>query len=232
MGANVANEVAMGKMCESTLAGNFGDDRINERIRQVFDEPPNFRVARIGDVAGAEACGALKNIVALGAGFVDALGLGGNTKAALIRVGLLDMANFCGMFFAGVEQGTFLESCGMADLITTCYGGRNRKCAEEFAKLRLADDSNVIDQESCNAMWTKIETELLHGQKLQGTLAMQEVHSILESRKLEESFKLFSMIYNISFKGEPVSSITDAIQVTKSFTEMLRRSSSRRLEIS
>ena len=80
----------------------------------------------------------------------------------------MEMRKFCKVFYTGVKDETFFESCGVADLITTCYGGRNRKVAE----------AHVLTGKS----FTELETELLNGQKLQGTLTAKEVHEIL-SRK-------------------------------------------------
>lgn len=74
-----------------------------------------FKVSTVEDVYGVELCGALKNIVAIAAGLSDGLGYGQNTKAAIIRIGILEMKKFIKLFFRGVLDDTFFESCGVAD---------------------------------------------------------------------------------------------------------------------
>merc|ERR1719231_392363 len=194
MGANVANDMASDAFCETTIG--YKDAANGELFRLAYDDPA-LKVGTVEDTVGVELCGALKNIVAIGAGFVDGLGMGGNTKAAIIRIGLKEMVKFCKTFYEGIDDNTFLESCGVADLITTCYGGRNRKCAEAFAK--HGKTKSLED----------IEAELLGGQKLQGTLTAKEVNHILKMKGLEHEFPFFTTVYKISYEDTPLSAITD-----------------------
>eukprot|EP00442_Polarella_glacialis_P046862 CAMPEP_0115153278 /NCGR_PEP_ID=MMETSP0227-20121206/66639_1 /TAXON_ID=89957 /ORGANISM="Polarella glacialis, Strain CCMP 1383" /LENGTH=365 /DNA_ID=CAMNT_0002564003 /DNA_START=72 /DNA_END=1169 /DNA_ORIENTATION=- len=187
MGANVANEVAAGEFCEATLGCRSVEHQ--GTLVKLFD-CLTFRVNAVDDIPGVELCGALKNVVALGAGFCDGLDYGGNTKAALIRIGLQEMKIFIKHFYPEVQDSTFLESCGVADLITTCFGGRNRKCAEAFVRARGTKG------------WEQVEKELLGGQKLQGTLTAQEIWPVMQQHGLCEKLPLFTTIYEIAFKDK------------------------------
>jgi glycerol-3-phosphate dehydrogenase (NAD+) len=117
-GANIANEVATDRFSETTIG--YRTESEGQMWQKLF-QTSSFKVHPVADVAGVSLCGALKNIVAVAAGFVDGLEYGNNSKAAVMRIGLLEMKNFCTEFFDNVKEETFLEeSAGVADLITSC----------------------------------------------------------------------------------------------------------------
>ena len=98
MGANIATEVAAGTFCEATVGSrNYEHGQLVKGLIQT-DE---FRIVIKPDTEVIEVLGALKNIVAVAAGFSDGLGYGDNTKAAVIRLGLKEMVKFCEEFFPG-----------------------------------------------------------------------------------------------------------------------------------
>ncbi|XP_056129406.1 glycerol-3-phosphate dehydrogenase [NAD(+)], cytoplasmic-like [Lampris incognitus] len=197
MGANIANEVAEEKFCETTIGCK---DKVNGPVLKELMQTTNFRVTVVEESDVVEICGALKNIVAVGAGFCDGLGFGDNTKAAVIRLGLMEMIAFARLFCTNcpVSPATFLESCGIADLITTCYGGRNRKIGEAFAKT-----GKTIEE---------LEKEMLNGQKLQGPATASEVNHILKHKNMVDKFPLFNAVYQICFNGHPVSEFINCLQ--------------------
>jgi glycerol-3-phosphate dehydrogenase (NAD+) len=199
MGANVAIEVARDDFCEATIGTK---DPVAGKTFQLLFNTPTFSVNVVNEVPSVELCGALKNVVALGAGFTDGLGMGSNTKAAVVRIGLKEMETFIKHFYPETSQDVFLESCGVADLITTCFAGRNRKCAEAFASNRAAGGTRP---------WADIETELLDGQKLQGTLTAEEIMPLIKANKLEAKLPLLCAIYDIAFNEHHPKSLFKAL---------------------
>lgn len=87
-----------------------------------------FRVYTNRDILGVELGGALKNIIALGAGISDGMGFGDNAKAAIMTRGIAEIARLGVQM--GAERETFLGLAGIGDLIVTCTSmhSRNRRC--------------------------------------------------------------------------------------------------------
>jgi glycerol-3-phosphate dehydrogenase (NAD+) len=182
MGPNIAEEVAAERLCEATVGCKLPE---NGRLLQQLFQRPYFQVTPVSDPEGCELLGTLKNIVALSAGFSDGLGCGANTKAVIMRIGLSEMGRFAKALHPSVRDETLMESCGVADLIATCFGGRNRRVAEAFTK------------EGGRRSFQELEAELLRGQKLQGVLTSNEVQSVLVARGWEKSFPLFAVVNDI-----------------------------------
>ena len=120
-GPNLAPEIAVGKVATATVA--FPRDAIAEVVQETLSSDV-FRIYRSEDVTGVELGGALKNIVAIGAGFIDGAGLGANAKAAYVTRGLHEITRL-GVAM-GAQTDTFAGLSGMGDLIATCYSTLSR----------------------------------------------------------------------------------------------------------
>uniref|UniRef100_A0A0N5C6D2 Glycerol-3-phosphate dehydrogenase [NAD(+)] n=1 Tax=Strongyloides papillosus TaxID=174720 RepID=A0A0N5C6D2_STREA len=176
MGANLAHEVAEDQFCEATIGYN-GTNPEEEVILKKLFHTDFFRISVVKDANTVELCGALKNVVAVAAGISDGLGYGDNTKAAIIRLGLMEITKFAERFYPPSNLKTFFQSCGVADLVTTCYGGRNRKLGMAFAK----SDKDI----------KTLEKEILHGQSAQGVYTAEELREMLKQNNAEKDFPLF-----------------------------------------
>jgi glycerol-3-phosphate dehydrogenase (NAD(P)+) len=120
-GPNLAGEIALGLPTAATLA--CGDAAFARRA-QAWLSRPTFRVYASADVAGVEACGALKNVIALAAGMLDGLALGDNAHAALLTRGLAELVRVGAAL--GGEARTFYGLAGVGDLVATCGSARSR----------------------------------------------------------------------------------------------------------
>ncbi|MEX2373946.1 MAG: NAD(P)H-dependent glycerol-3-phosphate dehydrogenase, partial [Dehalococcoidia bacterium] len=128
-GPNLSREVAAGLPGSTVIATR---DAPVEPLRAAFHSA-SLRVYTSDDVVGVEMGGALKNVVAIAAGMVDALGFGDNAKAALLTRGLAEMTRLG--VAAGADALTFQGLAGMGDLVASYYSplARNRRLGEHDA---------------------------------------------------------------------------------------------------
>lgn len=130
-GPSFAKELAEKKPTAITIAG-YNQERIDEIQRIFFNK--YFRAYGTNDVVGVELGGALKNIIALGTGISDGLGMGPNARAALITRGLAEIARLGKA--KGADPMTFMGLAGLGDLVLTCTGdlSRNRQVGIRLAQ--------------------------------------------------------------------------------------------------
>lgn len=123
-GPSFAQEVASGQPTAVSLAANDGEFA-RRMARELHDG--NLRIYANDDLVGVEVGGAVKNVLAIATGVCDGLGLGLNSRAALMTRGLAEIARLGAAL--GARRETFMGLAGMGDLILTCTGdlSRNRR---------------------------------------------------------------------------------------------------------
>ncbi len=145
-----------------------------------------FRVYTHDDVLGVELGGALKNVMAVATGMVEGLGLGFNSRAALITRGLAEMTRL-GVAL-GAQPSTFAGLAGVGDLVLTCTGSlsRNRAVGEEIGRGRSL-------------------AEVLTGRDTvaEGVLNAQSARALAERAGVE--MPIVNAVHRILFEGAPVA---------------------------
>lgn len=161
-GPNLSAEIAQGRPASTVVASE--DSQMASMAQEVLMSP-ELRVYTNSDVVGVELAGALKNIIALGAGISDGLGYGNNGKAAFITRGLAEITRLG--VSAGANPLTFAGLAGMGDLIATAASplSRNRYVGEQLAKGRplqeiLASMQYVAEGVDTTAAAVKMAQEL------------------------------------------------------------------------
>jgi glycerol-3-phosphate dehydrogenase (NAD(P)+) len=178
-GPNLAVEIAQALPAASVIAAR--DIAVAEKARQLM-ESPKFVLSTSDDVIGVELAGALKNIIALGAGMVDGLNLGDNAKGAFITWGWADAVSL-GVTL-GARAGTFYGLAGLGDLIATCAStlSRNHYVGYELAKGRALPE---------------ITASMPH--VAEGVTTTAAVQRLAEARKLE--LPVVRLVYGVLFGG-------------------------------
>jgi len=121
-GPTFAREMAMG--LPTAISVSSTDNEFVRDISNLLHCEKKLRVYSNNDFIGVQLGGAVKNVIAIGAGIADGIGFGANARTALITRGLVEMTRL-GMAL-GAEQNTFMGMAGLGDLVLTCTDDQSR----------------------------------------------------------------------------------------------------------
>ncbi|MDD6087960.1 MAG: NAD(P)-dependent glycerol-3-phosphate dehydrogenase [Desulfovibrionaceae bacterium] len=180
-GPSFAREVALSKPTAVVLGCR--DEDLGKHLREIF-ATDWFRSYSSTDVTGVELGGAVKNIIAIGAGLCDGLGFGHNARAALVTRGLVEISRL-GMAL-GASPKTFMGLSGLGDLMLTCSGdlSRNRQVGLRLGKGEKLDDIAA----SMNMV-------------AEGVKTVQAVHSLAEQLHVE--MPVSETVYAVLYENMP-----------------------------
>ncbi len=178
-GPTFAKEVGAGLPTALTIAAN--DQSFAEDLAVALSGR-NFRAYTSADIIGVEVGGAVKNVLAIGAGISDGLGFGANTRIALITRGLVEMTRL-GVAL-GAKKETFMGLAGMGDLVLTCTDNlsRNRRMGLAIASgMTVAQAQEEIQQ------------------VVEGVMAAEAVQEVADKLKIE--MPICHQVYRILYEG-------------------------------
>lgn len=175
-GPNIAREISEGKPAVSVVA-TYGETEAG--IAQTLLTSPQFRVYTSDDVVGVELAGALKNIIAVGAGISDGLGAGDNAKAAFMTRGLAEIARLGRVL--GANPLTFAGLAGLGDLVATCESpySRNRRLGQALAEGLSLSEAQARLGQVAEGVTTVLTARELAGRNAVEMPITEQLHAIL-----------------------------------------------------
>ena len=141
-GPTFAKELAAGLPTAIALAAT--DAQFADDLQQKLDCGKSFRVYNNPDFIGVQLGGAVKNVIAIGAGISDGIGFGANARTALITRGLAEMSRLGAAL--GADPTTFMGMAGLGDLVLTCTDNqsRNRRFGMMLGQGESVDEAQRI----------------------------------------------------------------------------------------
>ncbi|MEE8425819.1 MAG: NAD(P)H-dependent glycerol-3-phosphate dehydrogenase [Woeseiaceae bacterium] len=178
-GPTFAEEVGAGLPTALTIASN--DPELAQDLAVALSGD-NFRAYTSDDMIGVEVGGAVKNVLAIGAGMSDGLGFGANTRIALITRGLVEMTRLG--VAVGARKETFMGLAGMGDLVLTCTDNlsRNRRMGLALAGGQTVDEA---------------QHEIR--QVVEGVMAAEAVKEVADEMQIE--MPICRQVYRIIYDG-------------------------------
>lgn len=158
-----------------------------EYVQDIFISP-KLRIYTNPDVTGVELGGALKNVIALGAGISDGLGFGDNAKAALMTRGIREIARLGQVM--GADIATFAGLSGIGDLIVTCTSmhSRNRRCGIQIGQgKKLEEATQSIGMVVEGVVTTKVAYELSKKYNVEMPITAEIYKILYENKDVKEA---------------------------------------------